>query len=380
MLSRSGKKITKGAALCPVGCLLVRETFRGVKNAPATGICHLRQGSRSVRVIVRSPLCAAMKHDITTGIARAIDEGESYLLARIRAREWASYAPVDSRNKWAEGAGEAFLITDPVLAVGERMTDEDRRSLIARLLKSQKRRGTWSYRSAGTIDADTTASAIRALDCLGHRVPLDGLKSFFIPSTGLYNTFHEAAFSDPDLGLQLPPQTLKKHRGSHPCVLANVYLALLGRNELSCLSDGLLDRLQKPDGTWWSYFYPSPFYSTRLFTELLTSLETDHQSRLRKTFERLLASSSADSPSQNSEILISLYCLRRRLPDGPAMAEKIDDHVRQILAAQTQDGSWPGEVIWEYAANPFLIGFDRFRVRSTALCLRALKLWRAELQ
>jgi hypothetical protein len=50
----------------------------------------------------------------------------------------------------------------------------------------------------------------------------------------------------------------------------------------------------------------------------------------------------------------------------------------QILASQLDDGSWPGETIWEFLdrSRPLMAtAFDHFRVKSTALCVRALKLW-----
>jgi hypothetical protein len=310
--------------------------------------------------------------------ALAIDTGESYLRARIRARELVSRAPVDSPNRWFDGCGEPFLALDAVMALGNRMTDEDRRSLADRLLRSQ-RMGAWAYAAEwGGIDVDTTSAAIRALDRLEHKVSLDGLNLFFNSATGLYNTFHDAEFVDPDLGLQLPPQTLKKHLGSHPCVLANVYLLLHERDRLPGLSHDLLRRLQKPDGNWFSYFYPSPFYSTRLFSELLTSLGEEYDRYMHSTLNALLTCASTPSSTQRAEILICLNHLQQRIgTDRQSITEKASSLVQQILATQSRDGSWQGEAIWEYfdQKTPLLVGFDHYRVRSTALCVRALKLW-----
>jgi hypothetical protein len=313
-----------------------------------------------------------------TSPAAAIDIGESYLHARIRARELVSRAPVDSPNRWFDGCGEPFLALDAVMALGNRMTDEDRRSLADRLLRSQ-RMGAWAYAAEwGGIDVDTTSAAIRTLDRLQHKVSLDGLKLFFNPLTGLYNTFHDPGFVDPELGLQLPPQALTKHLGSHPCVLANVYLLLHERGQLPGLSHDLLRQLQKPDGNWFSYFYPSPFYSTRLFTELLTSLGEEYDRYMQSTLDALLACAPAASSTQRAEVLICLNHLQQRIvPDQQTITEKASSLVQQILATQLRDGSWPGEAIWEYfdQVTPLLVGFDHYRVRSTALCVRALKLW-----
>jgi hypothetical protein len=263
------------------------------------------------------------------------------------------------------------------MALDNRMPDADQASLAEYLLRSQ-RKGAWAYAAAwGGIDVDTTSAAIRALDRLQHKASLDGLKLFFNPITGLYNTFHDEGFVDPHLGLQLPPQTLQKHRGSHPCVLANVYLLLHERGQLPGLGHDLLSRLQKPDGNWFSYFYPSPFYATRLFTELLTSLGEEYDRYMQSTLHALLACAPTGSATQNAEILICLDRLQRRFAtDRQTITSKASDLLQQVLAMQLRDGSWPGEAIWEYfdQVTPLLVGFDHFRVRSTALCVRALKL------
>lgn len=105
--------------------------------------------------------------------AAAIDRGRSYLLARLRAQELVSLAPVDSPDKRYDGCGEPFLALDPIIAIGDRITDEDRQSLVARLLRSQWA-GAWDYSGRRGIDVDTTSAAIRALDRLGHHISLGG--------------------------------------------------------------------------------------------------------------------------------------------------------------------------------------------------------------
>jgi hypothetical protein len=307
----------------------------------------------------------------------AIERGESYLLARLRARQIVSRAPVESTNKWFDDCGEPFLALDVVIALGEHMPDPERQKLIARLLQSE-REGGWVYAPFGDIDADTTASALRALHRLGYDASGRGVDVFFNPRTGLYTTYYGPKFVDRELGLQLAPQSLPKHRGSHPCVLANVYLLLHERGELPALSHDLLRRLQQPGGNWFSYHYPSPYYATRLFTELLASLGAEYDVYLRSTLNALLAGETPGSPTQAAEVLISLDHLRRRfIADSDAIVDKGGTLARHILAAQLRDGSWPGDVIWEYfdEKTPWIIGFDQFRVRSTALCVRALKLW-----
>jgi len=304
----------------------------------------------------------------------AIDRGVSYLLDRIRARELVSRAPPNSPDKRWDDCGEPFLAIDALIAVDTRLGDADRRKLAGRLLAA--RSGiAWDYSGKSGVDVDTTASAIRALDRLGEDVSLDSLKLFYNPSYRLFNTF---AQPQDKLDLQLPPQSATKHLGAHPCVLANVCLLLQERGQLSHLSHDLLKRLQRPDGNWFSYFYPSPFYSTRLFTELLAALGEEYTGYLRSTADALLVAAPPDSPTHIAEFMISLIHLQRAIPSDERITGKGKILLPRLLASQLEDGSWPGDLIWEFLDRnrPLMAqAFDHFRVRSTSLCVRALRLW-----
>jgi hypothetical protein len=305
----------------------------------------------------------------------AIEKGQSYLLARIRSRELASRAPEDSPYKDWDGTGEAYLALDAVIAAGERMTGDDRRGLVERLMRKQ-RQGAWDYRGGEGPDVDTTSSAIRALDRLGHSVVLDGLKRFYNPQTQLFNTFGRAADR---LDLQFPPQSREKHLGAHPCVMPNVWLLLRERGLLKALPAKALERMQRPDGGWHTYFYPSPHYATRLMAELLSAMGDAHVQELQRTLDSLLAAAPPASATQAAEVSIALACLRGRFAIWErTIGEKARDVLAGLRAAQLGDGSWPGEVIWTFlhrtGPGP-VIALDHLRVRSTSLCVRALRLW-----
>jgi len=309
-----------------------------------------------------------------------VENAKLYLLDRLRSREVVSRAPANSPAKQWDNCGEPFLAIDVLLALGNRVEAEEQQALADRLLRSQFN-GAWDYAGKSGVDADTTASAIRALDRLGRKIPLDGLRLFYNPRYQLFNTFAQPLDK---LDLQLPPQSPEKHLGSHPCVLANVCLLLRERGELSRLSHDLLRRMQKADGSWFSYFYPSPFYATRLFTELLTGLGEEYETYLQPTEAGLLTSTPVNSPTQSAEILLALQCLQgRKTADRTKISEKAKLLAAELLDTQLDDGSWPGETIWNFLdrTRPFMIvGYDYFRVRSTALCARALSLWAAQTQ
>lgn len=310
----------------------------------------------------------------------AVEKASSYLLDRLRSREVVSRAPNHSPAKQWDDCGEPFLAIDLLLAAGDRVEAAEKEALADRLLRSQFK-GAWDYAGKTGVDADTTASAIRALDRLGKKISLDGLRLFYNPRYRLFNTFAQPVDR---LDLQFPPQSTEKHLGSHPCVIANVCLLLRERGELSRVSHDLLRRMQKSDGSWHSYFYPSPFYSTRLFTELLTGMGEEYDTYLKATEAHLLVSMPVNSPTQTAEILIALHFLQSRTAaDADRLAAKAKLLAPEILEHQLADGSWPGDTIWHFLdrTRPFMIvGYDHFRVRSTALCVRALNLWSATLQ
>jgi hypothetical protein len=364
------------AGQAPDGSWPIEAWFTGVatprpvwgSQAISTALCL-----EALKEAIASAEASAKEIKMTLPASGAIDKGEAYLLDRIRARQLVSRAPDNSPDKRVDDCGEAFLAIDALIAVDDRVEASDRRKLAARLLASRSG-GAWNYSGRGGVDADTTASAIRALDRLGESVSLDCLRLFYNPRLRLFNTFAPSG----NLDLQLPPQSANKHLGAHPCVMANVCLLLQERGQLSHLSHDLLKRMQKSDGSWFSYFYPSPFYSTRLFTELLTALGEEYHHYVRSTTNALLACAPPSSPTQVAEILISLMYLRNAVRDDMRISERATALLPQLLAGQLDDGSWPGETIWQYRRRdrPLMAtAFDHFRVRSTALCVRALKLW-----
>ena len=308
----------------------------------------------------------------TTPVAR----GREYLKARWRANEVVAESPPEKRDRF-HNAGLPFLAVYLVDALHDVLRGDERRELVSQIL-AESRDGVWAWGPAAGVDVDTTSAAIRALYRLGHRHPLQVLDRFYNPKTGLYLTFHDPGFVNSDLGLQLPPQELLKHRGSHPCVLAQVYLLLQEQQSLSELREDIVDRIQQPDGSWASYCYPSPYYSTRFFSALLADRVVDHphlMQRIERTVAFLLRAPGELTPTQAAERGESLAHLRPLLPQE---APRIDDalgRIKEHLAAtQNQDGSWPGELLWHFLDEDYtwVAGVDSKRIRSTALAVNLL--------
>lgn len=307
----------------------------------------------------------------------ACEKGELYVLERIRAGELTSHSSEACPFKKWDNTGEPYLALDALIAAAPRMTAADRAALAELLLRLQWRGGIWEYGfDIQRPDSDSSAAALRALDRLGHKLSLDGLRQLFLnPRTRLFHTFRRP---DDERGLDLPPQTREKHGGAHPCVLANIWLLYRERGLLQGFAPKMLEPMQRPDGGWYTYFYESPHYSTRLFTELLSGFGAEHDPALERTLAGLLAA-QPESPTRDAEALIALSFLGRRFPGrADAIRRKADAFLEGVLAAQLGDGSWPGEMIWTalYNFGPGTVdGFDHRRVRSTSLCVQALRAW-----
>jgi hypothetical protein len=303
--------------------------------------------------------------------------GEQFLRSRLHAHELIAESPPGAPDRF-HGAGCPFLAIYVVEALGDSMTTEERADLAARIL-SEARDGAWAWGPAAGIDVDTTSAAIRALSRLGHPHPLAALERFYNPRTGLYLTFHDPGFVNAELGLQLPPQELARHRGSHPCVLGQVYLLQQERQALPRLSEEVLDRIHQPDGSWASYCYPSEYYSARFFCALIAS-RVDAEPWLGKyvasTAAFLLREPEGLTPTRAAERAESLGHLRALLP---AEAGRIDAAMaataRALRETQDADGSWPGDVMWRFLDEDgsWVAGVDSKRIRSTSLAVKLLK-------
>jgi hypothetical protein len=137
--------------------------------------------------------------------------------------------------------------------------------------------------------------------------------------------------------------------------------------------------MQHDDGLWATYFYPSPYYSTRLFCELLSALGGEHLVALRRTLDGLLHRDVPTSAAQAAEMMIALQCLEARFPERlDEIRARVSGLATRLQRAQLEDGSWEGEVIWRFAHRVHrepVIGLDCHRVHSTSLALRALDAW-----
>jgi hypothetical protein len=306
-----------------------------------------------------------------------IERGRDYLFARWRANEVVAESPPEKRDRF-DNAGLPFLAVYLVDALRASLSEEQRGILVRQIL-AESRDGVWAWGPAAGVDVDTTSAAMRALARLGHPHPLQVLERFYNPGTGLYLTFYDPGFVNRELGLQLPPQELRSHRGSHPCVLAQVYLLLQEQQAIREVRRDVFDRIQQPDGSWASYCYPSPYYSTRFFSALLADRVAQDPTLMpyiKRTGAFLLREPGDVTPTQAAERGESLLSLRPFMQEESAKVATALEGIRAYLTAtQHADGSWPGELLWHFLDedHTWVAGVDSKRIRSTALAVTFLQ-------
>ena len=151
------------AAQAPDGSWPIEAWFTGVATRDPWGsqAISIALCLEALKEAIASAEASAKEIKMTLPASGAIDKGEAYLLDRIRARQLVSRAPDNPPDKRVDDCGEAFLAIDALIAVDDRVEASDRRKLAARLLASRSG-GAWNYSGRGGVNADTTASAIRA--------------------------------------------------------------------------------------------------------------------------------------------------------------------------------------------------------------------------
>ena len=267
--------------------------------------------------------------------------------------------------------------------------DEVERSLLLMRLISEEADDHWGYSPRAyapgvasdphLVDSDDTAFALRTFRRLGvYRSPKPLLHFFrsrrIWSLSGLSHEQGFVTFSTPHKA-SLACEARPDHNFDiHPEVNANVYLALMDSDEQHYIRSSVVRRSQAEDGSWFSYFYPSKFYGTYMFMDLIERLG-GFEDQERRTVQFLLDSQNDDSswgnPGNPYETALALKALGKR-SGGAEAASRGQDYLKET---QCEDGSWRYDAdVWEFHANKEDIwrSRDANRVITTSLSVDAL--------
>lgn len=295
----------------------------------------------------------------------------------------------DGGKRFSHDKGHLFAGFFVAEALANYLDEVERSLLLVRLL-TEEADGHWGYSPRAyapgvgndphLVDADDTAFALRTFRRLGvYRSPkplLDFFRSRRLWSrAGLgheqgfvtFTTAHKASFSC---------EAEQEHNFDiHPEVNANAFLALMDSDEQHYIRASVVRRSQAADGSWYSYFYPSKFYATYMFMELIERLGGFAEQESR-TVSFLVESQNSDgswgNPGNPYETALALKVCSSR-PDSP---DAVGCGLAYLAETQQEDGSWrfDGDV-WEFHASKEDVwrSQDTYGVITTSLCLDAFR-------
>ena len=321
---------------------------------------------------------------------KSILKGCVFLKQQLHSGRWGlSGQGADGGQNFTNDKGHLFTGFFIAQALDSDLEETDRALLLMRLI-SEEVNGRWGYTSRGYapgpeddphfVDSDDTAFALRTFRQLGvYREP-SSLMHFFRrqrrwrwPGTGGETGFVTFATTSK------PVLVSKAHHAAnfnlHPEVNANVFLALLDSNKQDLIDPELIIRSQSPDGSWDSYFYPSQYYGTFHFMELIRRLgglkeQSDACLNFLKTTQNIDGSWGVPGNAYETALAI------RACMGHATHADLISRGREFLLATQSENGSWHSDnVIWEFHKNETDIwnSTDIHNVITTSLCVSALR-------
>ncbi|MEM6453507.1 MAG: prenyltransferase/squalene oxidase repeat-containing protein [Acidobacteriota bacterium] len=307
----------------------------------------------------------------TLSHSAAIPPSSAEALARAGAYLMAHQSPdgtwCDFRMKL--GVSDAWtsgFVGCSVLALPESLRPPGAEAAVARaatwLAEKMNHLHGWSYNDNAPIDADSCANVVLFLAQAEWDFPRHTYARLlaFQREDGGFCTF---VLRDPE----------DTWGWSHPCVTPVVTKALIpvmpaDNARMARAFDAIL-AAQQPDGTWPSYWWESPLYSTAM------SIETCLLAGLDFPRDALIATLEALRPTKAFDLALLLHCL--------AMLDRPIASVRDaLLDLQGDDGSWPSAPILQLPStrsdtpwnddDPWPLFDDQNRLFTTSTAIRAL--------
>jgi hypothetical protein len=320
----------------------------------------------------------------------AILAGSAFLKQQLRAGHWSlSCHGSDGTPRFSHQKGHLFSAFFISQALDGGLDETERTLLLVRLL-SEEAGGLWGYSPRGYapgpddnphfVDADDTAFALRTLRQLGvYRSPKSLLhflrRRWRWTAAGLRRDGGFVTFPTSKRPVLACQASHAANFDMHAEINANVFHALLDTNEQKHISADLIARSQAADGSWHSFFYPSKFYSSCHFMELIQRLD-GFQPQSEKCLRFLTTTQNTDGSWGDAgnpyETALAVKAFASHAPGAGEVSRGLDF----LVAAQNDDGSWHSDnVIWESRSDAADIWRSRDvnHVIATSLCVAALR-------
>lgn len=324
----------------------------------------------------------------------ALDRGVRFLLAKQgRDGLWRDFlTPAGEASEWSTG----FIATALNLAGAEASALE--RAADA-LIANQDLDGGWGYNESVPTDADSTAWVLLFLALQGHG---GKVRDWAAPCL-----LRHQRIEDGGIATYEEPGPIRRFMGvgrwmrfdgwCNPHVevtaIAGRALAALAPNDRGPAVDAawrFVQSLQRADGSWSSYWWTSPHYTTLQAVEFALSLG-DHES-VSRAAEWAVRSQSDEgawtAPGAATSAFATSLSLSILLNAG-ASRQPVERAISKLAALQEDDGSWPSHPIlriplpgdvdpnkrrrWRFGERAGgLVVRDHHRTFTSAACVAAL--------
>lgn len=321
----------------------------------------------------------------------AVARGREFLRARLATGAYglACYGS-QGGPRFSHDKGHVFTGFFLARAMAGSLTEIERTILLVRIL-SEENDGCWGFSPPHPyvgpehrrfiVDADDTAYVLRTCRLLGAYRPTEPLLKFYRPAAGGFVTFATEHPAD----WQTEPR-FEHNLGLHPEVNANVSLLLKGTHHEAALRYELAAELQRPDGSWPSYFYPAEAFASRLFLELIHDRDYLAETRslgLRHLLHGQQPSGAWGTPDDVWHSALALGAVA--VASTPALDRALRQDCRNSLARGTTwlaaqagaDGGWRSpSMIWRFPdrGGDIWQAFDEHGALVTAVAVEALAL------
>jgi len=168
---------------------------------------------------------------------------------------------------------------------------------------------------------------------------------------------------------------LENNFGLHPEVNANIFALLKNSGLSQYINKELIIKSQATEGYWYSYFYPSRYYSTYLFLDLLRDMN-GFEAQKNKGLEFIQDSQNKNGSWGNQEnsfeTALALCSLAYLNQYGLTFENGLD----YLLQTQQPDGSWRFEQLiykWYNHDHKTWLAYDANHVITTSLCVEGLR-------
>jgi hypothetical protein len=368
-------------ARTPEGLAELKEKLAGLSiRVEETAIAAQADSAGPPKEILVDGRAAAPAGAGMATLDAALAKAAAFLRQRLRSGAYGlACVGSDGAPRFSDNKGHVFVASFIVEALTGLLDEIDRTIVLTRIL-SEENEALWGFSPPGPchddrfrlfhVDSDDSAYVIRTLRRLGVNRTPQCLVRFYREAERLFVTF------DAPGPTSLTTEPSRRHNLlAHPEVNANIFLALRGTHLEHLVNYDMLREAQDENGSWPSYFYPSPLFATQLALEVLNgkrAFATPTARAIAYIADSQNADGSWGADGDPYETALATTALARH----PAQAAAMRRGVEHLLSTMSGNGSWASSAcVWTFQAEGGDVwrAYDTHRTFVSARCMIALR-------